>query len=60
MDRDTRTGETEIKMLSGTEAGDVDLDWRMEMHRSLGYETKGVIKFRDIVEEAMRFLDEWY
>jgi len=58
MDRDTRTGETEIN--AEWYRGDVDLDWRMEMHRTLGYETKGVIKFRDIVEEAMKFLDEWY
>jgi hypothetical protein len=32
----------------------------MEIHKAFGYEAKRMIQFKDVVEEARRFLDEWY
>jgi hypothetical protein len=58
LDRDARTDITDIT--AEWYKGDIDLDWRMEIHKAFGYEAKRMIQFKDVVEEARRFLDEWY
>jgi hypothetical protein len=58
MDRDTRANITDIT--AEWYRWDVDLDWRMEMHKAFGFKAERMIQFKDVVEEARRFLDEWY
>jgi len=36
----------------------IDIDKRMKMHEALGYETKEKIQFRDVLDEARKFLRE--
>jgi len=59
MDRHLGTDITDITA-EWYRKDDVDMDWRMETHRTLGYKLEKTIKFEDVLEEARKFLDDWY
>jgi len=58
MDRDTRTDIVDITAEWYRE--DIDLNLRMEIHKAFGFKAEKMIQLKDIVEEARRFLNEWY
>jgi hypothetical protein len=59
MDRHLGTDITDITAEWYRE-DDVDMDWRMEVHKASGLKLEKTIEFEDVLEEARKFLDEWY
>jgi hypothetical protein len=61
MDRDTKTNITDITAEWYREWwGEVELNWVIKMHEASGYRVEKIIQFKDVVEEARRFLNENY